>query len=155
MVSFFKEFKTFAVKGNVVDLAVGIIIGAAFNSVVKSIVDDLVMPPVGALINDVDFANLYINLSGEEYESLAVAQEAGAATINYGLFVNALISFILTAFAVFLLVKVINKMREEEKKNPAPTPNTRPCPFCYTEISKKAIKCPNCTSDIKQKTNSE
>lgn len=113
-----QEFKKFALRGNVVDLAVGIIIGASFNSVVRSIVDDVLMPPLGWLFGRVDFSELYINLSRINYESLSAAKEAGAPTINYGLFINSLISFLITAWAVFVLVKVINKMNEQEKKKP-------------------------------------
>lgn len=117
-----KEFKEFAMRGNVLDLAVGIIIGAAFTSVVNSLVNDIIMPPIGQILGGVDFSNIYINLSGGEYESLALAQEAGAATINIGLFINALINFMIVAFAVFLLVRMVNRLakQEEVKEEAAP-----------------------------------
>ena len=115
----FKEFKEFAVKGNVVDMAVGIIIGAAFGSIVKSLVDDIIMPPIGKLIGGIDFSDLFINLSDGDYTSLADAQAAGAATINYGLFLNNVITFLIVAFAVFLLVKGINNLRRKEEEKPA------------------------------------
>ncbi|HNP36704.1 MAG TPA: large conductance mechanosensitive channel protein MscL [Woeseiaceae bacterium] len=114
-----KEFKEFAMRGNVVDMAVGIIIGAAFGSIVKSLVDDIIMPPIGMAIGGIDFSDLYINLSSGEYESLTAAKAAGAATINYGVFLNALFSFLIVAFAVFLLVKGINKMKKTEEEKPA------------------------------------
>jgi large conductance mechanosensitive channel len=115
----FKEFKEFAMRGNVIDMAVGIIIGAAFGSIVKSLVDDVIMPPIGMLIGGIDFSNLFINLSDGDYASLADAQAAGAATINYGLFLNNVISFVIVAFAVFLLVKAINSMKRKEEEKPA------------------------------------
>lgn len=115
-----KEFKEFAMRGNVVDLAVGVIIGAAFGTIVNSLVKDIIMPPIGLLLGGVDFSDLFINLSGQEYASLAEAQAAGAATINYGLFINALINFIIIAFAIFLLVKQINRMKKTEPPPPAP-----------------------------------
>ncbi|MEX0930634.1 MAG: large conductance mechanosensitive channel protein MscL [Candidatus Paceibacterota bacterium] len=147
--SFFKEFKQFALKGGVVDLAVGIIIGAAFNSIVTSLVKDIITPPLGLLIGRVDFANLYVNLSDIEYDSFQAAQAAGAPTINYGLFLNALFSFVLMALAVFLLVKLINRLRAKEAKEPETTTSVRACPFCFKEVSRKARKCPFCTADIK------
>lgn len=144
-----QEFKTFAIKGNAIDLAVGIIIGAAFNGVVSSLVNDIVMPPIGALLGRVSFSNLYVNLTGREYESLALAKQAGAATINYGLFINALISFTITAWVVFLLVRMINRLKESSKEpKVAPAPKTRACPFCQMDVSLKATKCPFCTSEL-------
>lgn len=142
------EFKTFALKGSVVDLAVGIIIGAAFNSIVRSLVDDIVMPPIGFLIGDVDFQEFFITLGPENYETLSEAQSAGAVTINYGLFINALVSFLVVALAVFFMVRGINVLRERRDKEPKTTPTTRPCPFCFTDISRKAKRCPNCTSAV-------
>ena len=150
------EFKTFAVKGNVIDMAVGIIIGAAFGKVVNSVVADIIMPPMGWLMGKVDFTNLYLSLpnaQGEivEYPSLAAAQAAGAVTINYGLFINTIINFVIVAFAVFLLIKFINKLRStvEKKEEVVETePITKECPRCFSEINIKATKCPNCTSDI-------
>ncbi len=142
------EFKTFALKGSVLDLAIGIIIGAAFNSVVRSFVDDLVMPPIGFLIGEVDFREFFIVFGPEKYETLSEAQSAGAAVISYGVFINALISFLITAIAVFFLVKAVNVMREKKEKEPKTTSTTRPCPYCFTDISRKASRCPNCTSEV-------
>ena len=140
-----KEFKEFAVKGNVVDLAIGIIIGTAFGRIVTSLVSDIVMPPIGLLLGKVDFSNLYINLSGQPYESLKAAQSAGASTINYGLFINVVINFIIVAFVMFLVVKQMNRL----KRQPEPVaPNTKECPFCFTNIPIKATRCPNCTSQL-------
>jgi len=150
-----KEFKTFAMRGNVIDMAVGIIIGAAFGKIVDSMVKDIVMPPLGWLMGRVDFANLYLtlpNYDGEiiHYPSLEAAQSAGAVTINYGLFINTLISFVLVAFAVFLLIKAINKLKavaeSDCKKEEAVT--TKQCPRCFSTIDIKATKCPCCTADI-------
>lgn len=142
----FTEFREFALKGNVIDLAVGVILGAAFNSVVRSLVDDLVMPPMGRLVGDVDFSELYINLSDVRYESLAAAKEAGAATINYGLFVNNVVSFVIVAFCVFLIVKQVNRMRRAPE---LATPNVWNCPLCDQQISRKAVRCPHCTSEVR------
>jgi large conductance mechanosensitive channel len=140
-----KEFKEFVMKGNVVDMAVGIIIGAAFGSVVTSFVNDVLMPPIGLLFGKVDFSNLFINLSGQNFQTLAEAKKAGAATLNYGLFLNTAINFLIVGFAVFLLVKQVNRMKRSE---PAPAPTTRECRFCYTAIPIKATRCPNCTSEL-------
>ena len=143
-----KEFRDFAIKGNVIDLAIGIIIGTAFGRIVTSLVTDIIMPPLGVLLGKVDFSNLYINLSGKAFNSLTDAKAAGAATINYGLFINNIIDFIIVAFVIFLLVRGINRM----KKAPAPAPAapaTKECPFCYTQIPIKATRCPNCTSELK------
>jgi large conductance mechanosensitive channel len=115
----FNEFKEFIAKGNVMDMAVGIIMGAAFTTIVKSMVDDVIMPIVGIFTNGIDFSNLYINLSGEEYDSLAAAQEAGAATINYGIFINAVINFLIVAFVVFIMIKNVNRMKKQEEEKPA------------------------------------
>jgi large conductance mechanosensitive channel len=143
-----KDFKEFAMRGNVIDLAVGIIIGAAFNNIVNSLVNDIVMPPIGLLLQGVDFTNLFITLSGEEYETLAAAQEAGAATINYGVFINTLLNFLIVAFVVFLLVSYINKIRRQEEDAPEVEPTTKECPVCFTVIPIKAHRCPNCTSEL-------
>lgn len=140
-----KEFREFALRGNVLDMAVGIIIGSAFGKIVSSFVDDILLPPLGLLVSKVDFSNLYINLSSGRYDSLAAAQEAGAATINYGLFVNTVIDFVIVAFAVFLLVWQINRMRREEK--PA-EPTTKECPYCLSTIPIEATRCPHCTSRL-------
>lgn len=117
-----KEFRDFAVRGNVIDMAVGIIIGAAFGTIVKSLVSDVIMPPIGLLLGDVDFANLFVTLSGESHATLAAAKKAGAATINYGVFINSVISFVIVAFAVFLVVKQINKLKKQEEEKPAEPP---------------------------------
>ena len=142
------EFKKFALRGSVVDLAVGIIIGATFNGIVKSLVDDIIMPPLGYLVGEVDFQEFFITLGSEKYETLNEAQSAGAVTINYGVFINTLVSFLIVAFTVFLIVKGINSLREKEDKNPKKTSTTRPCPYCFTDISLKASRCPNCTSKV-------
>ncbi len=140
-----KEFKEFVVKGNVLDMAVGIIIGAAFGKVVTSFVNDVLMPPIGLLLGKVDFSNLFINLSGKSFESLADAKKAGAATLNYGVFFNAAIDFLIVGLAIFLLVKQVNRLKREA---PAAAPTTKPCPFCMTDIPLKATRCPHCTSAL-------
>lgn len=142
------EFKKFALRGNVIDLAVGIIIGAAFNKIVSSLVSDIIMPPLGFVLGRVDFADFYIPLTSQEFESVAAAKAAGAPIIAYGLFINAFIAFLVTAFAVFLLVKAINKMQAKEDKEPTKTDTTRACPFCFSKISVKAKRCPACTSEV-------
>ncbi len=140
-----KEFKEFAVKGNVIDLAVGIILGVAFGAIVSSLVNDIIMPPIGLLLGKINFSDLFINLSGTAYTSLKAAKDAGAATINYGVFLNAVINFIIVAFVVFLLVKQVNRM----KKQPAPAePNTKECKYCLSAIPLKATRCPHCTSQL-------
>lgn len=147
----FDEFKKFAMRGNVVDMAVGIIIGGAFGTIVKSLVSDVIMPPIGLLLGGVDFSDLFITLkegaTAGPYSTLALAQEAGAVTISYGLFFNAVISFLIVAFAVFLLIRGINKMQVEEEKPPA-EPTDKECPYCLTNIAIKATRCPNCTSEL-------
>jgi len=146
----FKEFKEFAVKGNVVDMAVGIIIGGAFGTIVKSLVSDVIMPPIGLLLGGVDFSNLFLLLKADEgatFSALADAQAAGAVTINYGLFINNVISFIIVAFAVFLLIKGINAAKREEEAPPE-EPTTKDCSACCTSIPIKATRCPNCTSEL-------
>ncbi len=148
-----KEFKEFAVKGNVVDMAVGIIIGAAFGTIVKSFVADVIMPPIGMLLGNVDFSNLFIVLKQGAtvgpYLTLKDAADAGAVTLNYGTFINTVISFIIVAFAVFMVIKSMNKMKRKEEA-PAPAPaTTKDCPFCFSTIAIKATRCPNCTSEIK------
>ena len=146
-----KEFKEFAMRGNVVDMAVGIIIGGAFGTIVKSLVADVIMPPIGLLLGGVDFADLFLTLKeGTEagpYATLEAAQTAGAVTISYGLFVNAVISFAIVAFAVFLLVKSINSMKREEEVPPA-EPTEKECGFCFSNISVRATRCPHCTSQL-------
>ncbi|MFP4393940.1 MAG: large conductance mechanosensitive channel protein MscL [Anaerolineales bacterium] len=143
-----KEFKEFAMRGNVIDMAVGIILGGAFNAIIQSLVNDIIMPPIGLVLGRVDFTNLYINLSGGVYESLAKAQEAGAATINYGVFINHIISFLIVAWVMFLLVTRINKMKQEEKEKESAAPTTKECPHCFTQIPIQATRCPNCTSQL-------
>ena len=141
----FKEFKEFALRGNVLDMAVGIIIGAAFGSIVTSFVADIIMPPIGRLLGHMDFSNLFVSLSGEHYPTLAAAKAAGAATINYGLFLNTVINFLIVAFAVFLLVRQVNRMAPK----PAPaSPATRDCPYCLSAVPLKATKCAHCTSEL-------
>lgn len=148
----FKEFKEFAVRGNVVDMAVGIIIGGAFGTIVKSLVDDVIMPPIGLLIGGVDFSNLFLTLKegatvAGPYATPAAAKASGAVTLNIGLFINSVISFMIVAFAVFLLVRGINRLRREKEAPPA-APTTKECPRCFSAIPIKATRCPNCTSDI-------
>lgn len=141
----FKEFKEFAVKGNVMDLAIGVVIGAAFGKIVSSLVSDVIMPPLGLLMGKVNFDSLYFNLSSTRYESLAAAKAAGAPTLNYGLFLNNIIDFLIVAFVIFLLVKQINKFK---KKPASPDSNLKDCPFCFSKIYLKAARCPACTSEI-------
>jgi len=147
-----KEFKEFAMRGNVVDMAVGIIIGAAFGTIVRSLVSDVIMPPIGLLLGNVDFNNLFVILKQGgvpgPYASLADAQAAGAVSINYGVFINTIISFIIIAFVVFLLVRNINKLRREREAPPA-EPTTKECRYCFSTIPIKAIRCPHCTAELK------
>jgi large conductance mechanosensitive channel len=147
-----KEFKEFAMKGNVIDMAVGIIIGAAFGTIVNSLVQDVIMPPIGLLLGSVDFSNIFAVLKEGKvagpYASLAAAKSAGAVTINFGVFVNTIISFIIVAFAVFLLVRTINKLRRQEEA-PPPVPTTKECTYCFSNIPIQATRCPNCTSELK------
>lgn len=141
-----EEFKKFAMRGNVIDLAVGFIMGGAFGGIVSSLVKDIIMPPVGLILGKVDFASLYIDLSGKGYVTLADAQKAGAPTINYGLFINTIINFIIVAFVLFLLIRSVNRMTA--KPEPPKAPTTKDCPFCASTISLKATRCPNCTSQL-------
>jgi len=148
----FKEFKEFAVKGNVVDMAVGIIIGAAFGTIVKSFVADIIMPPIGLLLGGVDFTNLFLVLKAgaegaKDFATLAEAQEAGAVTMNIGVFINTIISFLIVAFSVFLVIRNINKMKREEEAPPA-APTTKECPYCLSTIPIKATKCAHCASNL-------
>jgi len=147
----FKEFKEFAMRGNVVDMAVGIIIGAAFGSIVKSLVSDIIMPPIGLLLGNVDFSNLFAVIKqgtvAGSFATVAEAQKAGAVTINYGIFINTLISFLIVAFAVFLLVKGINSLKRKEEAPPE-EPTTKECPRCFSVIPIKATRCGFCTSDL-------
>ena len=142
----FKEFKEFALRGNVLDMAVGIIMGVAFGKIITSFVNDVIMPPIGLLLGRVDFSSLFLNLSGKPYDTMAAAKAAGAATINYGLFLNTVLDFLIVAFVMFLMVRQINRL----KKEPAPAPvATKECSYCLSTIPIKAIRCPNCTSDLK------
>ncbi|MBA4417841.1 MAG: large conductance mechanosensitive channel protein MscL [Syntrophus sp. (in: bacteria)] len=141
-----KEFKEFAMKGNVMDLAIGIIIGGAFGKIVSSFVADVIMPPIGLLLGKMDFNNLFVNLSDKTFSTLAEAKKAGAPTLNYGLFINTIIDFVIVAFVVFLLVKQINRLKKAAP--PAPAVATRECPFCFTAIPVKAVRCPHCTSQL-------
>lgn len=148
---FFGEFKKFIMRGNVIDLAVGVIVGGAFQAIVKSLVDDVVMPVISLATKGINFADLFIALDGNEYATLAAAQEAGAATLNYGNFISAILNFLIMAFVVFLLVKGINTIADKTKKKEeaAPEePTTKACPFCKSEIAIDAVKCPHCTSEI-------
>jgi len=146
------EFKEFISRGNVIDLAVGFIMGTAFGTIVKSLVSDIIMPPIGLALGKVDFSNLFAVLKeGDKpgpYYTIAAAQEAGAVTLNYGQFINTIVSFLIIALAVFLLVKGINQMQRKKEVPPA-KPTTKDCPFCFTAIPIKAIRCPNCTSELK------
>ena len=140
-----KEFKDFALRGNVVDMAVGIIIGGAFGKIISSLVSDVLMPPIGKLMGNVDFSDLYINLSSVQYDSLAAAQEAGAATVKYGLFINTVLDFVIVAFVIFMVVRQMNKL----KKQPAPAdPTEKDCPQCLSKIPIKAKRCAHCTTQL-------
>ena len=147
----FKEFKEFAMRGNVIDLAVGVVIGAAFGAIVTSLVNDILMPILGLILGNADFTNLFLVLkegtTAGPYETLALAQEAGAVTLNYGLFINSIVSFLIIAFAIFLLIRTINRMQREEEAPPE-EPTTKECPHCFTEIPIQATRCPNCTSTL-------
>lgn len=151
IIAMLKEFKEFAMRGNVVDMAVGIIIGGAFGTIVKSLVDDVMMPPIGLLLGGVDFSNLFLTLKEGAvegpYATLAAAQQAGAVTISYGLFLNAVISFLIVAFAVFMLIRGINRLKREEEAPPA-EPTEKDCPHCLSRIPIKATRCAHCTSEL-------
>jgi large conductance mechanosensitive channel len=142
-----KEFKEFAMKGNVLDMAIGIIIGAAFGKIISSMVSDILMPPIGMLMGKVDFSSLFINLTGQPFPSLAAAKSAGAPTINYGVFLQTILDFVIVAFVIFMVVKQVNRFKKPDAP-PAP-PATKPCPYCLSEIPLKAIRCSHCTSDVK------
>lgn len=147
-----KEFKEFAIKGNVVDMAVGIIIGAAFTGVIQSLVKDVLMPPLGLLMGGVDFSEFFIVLKEGSipppYATISAAQEVGAVTLNYGLFINTAISFLIVAFAIFILIRYINKLKRPEE-NPEPVvPSIKKCTYCFSDISVKATRCPHCTSEL-------
>ncbi len=144
-----REFKEFAMRGNVIDMAVGVVIGAAFGKIISSFTNDVLMPPIGLLLGKVDFSNLYLNLSGAPYPSLAEAKKAGAATINYGVFFNTVLDFVIVAFVLFLLIRQINRLLA-----PAPPPPGEPtqkeCPYCLSTIPIKATRCAHCTSQLSQ-----
>jgi large conductance mechanosensitive channel len=144
--SMLKEFKEFAMKGNVLDMAIGIIIGAAFGKIITSLVSDVIMPPIGLILGRVDFSSLFLNLSHTHYDSLAAAKAAGDATINYGLFLNTVIDFLIVAFVIFLLVRQVNRWK---KPVPAAAPAAKECPYCFSAIPIKATRCPNCTSELR------
>ena len=143
-----KEFKEFAMKGNVLDMAIGIILGVAFGKIVTSLVEDLLMPPIGLLLGKVDFTNLYLNLSDKNFDTLAAAKAAGAATLNYGIFLNTIINFLIVALAIFLLVRQVNRMKRQPEPAPAAAPTTKECPYCLSMIAIKASRCPHCTSAL-------
>src|SRR5438874_1013975 len=143
-----KEFKEFAMRGNVIDLAVGVIIGAAFGKIVSSLVSDVIMPPIGLVLGHVDFMNLFITLSGQHFNTLKEAKDAGVPTLNYGLFLQSVLDFLLVAFVIFLFVRQINRMKRQPEAAPA-TPETRECPYCFYTIPMKATRCAYCTSELK------
>ena len=142
-----KEFKEFAVKGNVLDMAVGIILGVAFGKIVTSLVEDIIMPPVGLLLGRVEFSNLFFSLTGKHFDTLAAARASGVPTINYGLFLNNVFNFLIVAFAIFLLIRQVNRFKRQQEA-PAPAPETRECPYCFSAISARATRCACCTSEL-------
>lgn len=142
-----KEFKEFAMKGNVLDMAIGVILGGAFGKIVSSLVSDILMPPIGLLMGHVDFSSLFVNLSGQPQPSLAAAKSAGVPTINYGVFFQTILDFIIIAFVIFMVVKQVNRFKEPDA--PSTSPSTKPCPYCLSEIPLKATRCSYCTSDLK------
>ncbi len=142
-----KDFKSFIMRGNVIDLAIAVIIGGAFGKIITSLVNDVIMPPIGLLLGKVDFSNLFINLGEIKYATLAEAQEAGAPTLNYGLFINNVVDFLIVALVIFLMVRAVTRLTKKEEKPAEVT--TRECPYCMTTISNKATRCPNCTSEVK------
>jgi len=148
----FKEFKEFAMRGNVIDMAVGIIIGVAFGAIIQSLVKDIIMPPIGILLGNVDFTNLFLivkqGATPGPYASLAQAQAAGAVSVNYGVFVNTLINFIIISFCIFFIIRTINRLKKQEPA-PAAAPTTKECTYCFSTIPIKALRCPNCTSELK------
>lgn len=143
-----KEFKEFVMRGNVLDMAIGIIIGTAFGKIITSMVNDIVMPPIGVLLGKVDFSNLFINLSEKQYATLAEAKTAGAATLNYGVFLNTVIDFIIVSFVIFLLIRQVNRMKRQSEA-PLAKPTTKECLYCLSNILIKATRCPHCTSELK------
>lgn len=148
---FAAEFKKFIMRGNVIDLAVGVIIGGAFQAIVKSLVDDIIMPVVGLATKGIDFTNWFIALDGNKYRTLELAKEAGAATLNFGSFISAILNFLIMALVIFIFVKAINTVAEKARKPEAPAePTTKKCPYCKSEISIEATRCPNCTSQLEE-----
>jgi large conductance mechanosensitive channel len=143
-----KEFKEFAMRGNVLDMAIGIIIGGAFGKIITSFVADVLMPPIGLLLGRLDFSSLFLDLSGQGHASLAAAKAAGAPTVNYGLFLNTVIDFVIVAFVIFLLIRQVNRLKKKEEPAPA-APTTKDCPYCLSAIPIKASRCPHCTSEVK------
>jgi large conductance mechanosensitive channel len=143
-----KEFRAFIMRGNVLDLAVGVIIGAAFGKIVTSLVNDVIMPPIGLALGKVDFSNLYVTLNGQAYASLSAARAAGAPVIAYGAFLNTVIEFLVIAACVFLIIKAVNRLYRKPAEEQAEEANTRPCPYCRSSISAEAVRCPHCTSEI-------
>lgn len=143
-----KEFKEFAMKGNVLDMAIGIIIGAAFGKIVSSFVADVLMPPIGLLMGGVDFTNKFLTLRGGVFDTLDAAKKAGAVTMNYGLFLNTVTDFLIVAFAIFIMVKQVNRLKRQPETAPAP-PSTKDCPYCLSAVSVKASRCAHCTSELK------
>ena len=141
-----KEFKEFVMRGNVLDLAIAVVLGAAFGKIIASLVDDIIMPPIGLALGNVDFANLFVNLSGKDYPSVAAAKAAGAATLNYGIFFNTIFNFLIVAFVIFLLIRSYSRT---QKPAPAVAPTTKDCPYCFSAIPIKATRCAHCTSELK------
>ena len=142
-----KEFREFIARGNVIDMAVGIIVGAAFGKIVASLVDDIVMPPVGLLLGGIDFSNLFLSLTGQTYPSLKAAKDVGAPTVNYGLFLNNVINFLIISFVIFMIVRAVNRLKRQEA--PPPPPSGRDCPYCLSSIPIKATRCAHCTSEVR------
>ena len=146
------EFKTFIMRGNVVDLAVGVIIGGAFGKIVTSLVNDVLMPPIGLIVGKVDFTNLFVSLNGRHFSSLEAAKKAGAPTLNYGIFLNNIVNFAIVAFCVFLLIKQVTALQKRFEKPAAPPPPApKECPYCFSLIPPRALRCPQCTSDLEKK----
>lgn len=143
----FKEFKEFAIKGNVIDLAIGVIIGGAFGKIVSSLVNDVIMPIIGGLIGKVDFTNFFISLDGNSYSSLQQAKDAGIATLNYGIFLNTVIEFLIIAFSLFIVIRQINRLKRKEESAPV---TTKKCEYCFIEIPLEATRCPHCTSVLRE-----
>jgi large conductance mechanosensitive channel len=148
-----KEFKEFAMRGNVIDMAVGIIIGAAFGTIVKSLVADVIMPPIGLLLGNVDFSNLFLTIkegaTAGPYATVDAAQKAGAVTLNYGIFINTVISFLIVSFSIFIVIKSLNRLKKKEAALPPEAPTTKSCPYCFETIAISATRCPHCTSELK------